>query len=225
MSLLKSIELHLIIVCFVTLFLTNKVSCEPSNFCQPYIKIDFDTCALNTNGLGITPFTPLYTLGENRFLYAGRYTKNGPDEDAGIRIFLLDSNSTKFDILDMTRRFDFTETIALKFRRNDISKFKTLLFADLESEDYAYGTAIFSLEKNRLRFLGEFDYVFQRAGMTEVQCASEIMTLTATKDGFEIHFKEDVIELNDKGTPFTIEAKKATMRFDGKRLKKKHQGK
>ncbi len=190
---------------------------EKATTSNDYRIVDLKPAQVNVDHLGLTACTGMFALSATRVLAACRSAKSDTAEDSGLRLFILATEVTKASILSATRGLGDAYSVVLQQRVNEAGKYKNLILADAAAE-YAYGTAVYQLDGDKLNYLGDIGYVQMSAEENAIS-ALNITTLQASKDGFKVSFSKDVHRMDNSGKYQRMDARKAAMLYDGKKLK------
>lgn len=172
---------------------------------------------LNVAQLGLTDCISTLALSSNRALAACRLKGADTEDDYGLRLFVVATDSTAPKILSKTRGLGDAYTVTLQLRTSENAFYKTLILADAAAE-YAYGAAIYQLNGDNLKYLGEIGYVQMNEDKNPVS-ALNITTIEPVKDGFKISFSKEVYKMDKNGEYKRQAASKANMIYDGKKLR------
>lgn len=168
--------------------------------------------------MGLSNCTSMVALSAVRVLAACRSSKSDTPKDYGLRLYVLATEGQRVRALSVSPGLGDAYSVNLQKRSNSDARFKDLIVADAAAE-HAYGAAIYALQGDTLRFLGELDYVLMGPENSPVS-ALEATKIEATREGFRVSFTQDVFALNREGD-YEKRAKDSAINiFDGKRLHK-----
>jgi hypothetical protein len=182
-----------------------------------YRVVDLKPVQLNLGDLGLTDCTGMFALSESRALAACRAAKKDTSDNYGLRLFILATDAAKPRVLFTSRGIGDAYSVALQQRVCDSGKYRNLVLVDSAAE-FAYGTSVYQLDKDSLKYLGEMSYVQMSPDKNPIS-ALNIATFRSTKAGFTVSFAKDVYRMKKDGTYQHVVARKASMAFDGKKLK------
>ncbi|HEY5602584.1 MAG TPA: hypothetical protein VIM41_05705 [Gammaproteobacteria bacterium] len=206
---------------FLCLLLLNSTACWAENqtaeTTSEYQVVDLKVLQIDVAPLGLADCTTTVALAVNRVLAACRSARTDTEEDYGLRLYILATDGPQPAILSSTRGLGDAYTVTLQLRRNAGGTIPDLLLADAAAE-YAYGTAVYHLTGDKLVYLGEIGYVQMSADNNPVS-ALGITRIQSTREGFKVSFLEKVYSLDKSGEYKPVDARKASITFDGKRLR------
>lgn len=205
---------------FLGLLLMSGSACwaeNPQASGDDYRVVDLKPVQVEVAHLGLTNCTSTLALSTKRALAACRSEKMDKEDDYGLRLYLLATDTPKASILSTSRGLGDAYTVTLQQRSNATAKYKDLILADAAAE-YAYGAAVYQLNGDKLNYLGEIGYVKMSSEKNPIS-ALDITTIKETKDGFTMSFTKDVFRMNQKGEYEHVDTRKATLVFDGKKIR------
>jgi hypothetical protein len=167
--------------------------------------------------LGLTDCTDVVALSADRALAACRSKKLDTQDNYGLRIYVLATGGGKLRVLSVSKGLGDAYSVKLQKRSDQLARYKDLIFADASAE-YAYGTAVYWLNGDELRALGEIGHVLMDRDGNPVSALASTK-VQATSDGFKVTFSQDVFALDKKGEYHRLDAHKTSMMFDGKSLR------
>jgi len=208
----KRVALGLLLVCSTACSAENQNTTAPQN----YHVVSLKPVQIDVAQLGLTNCTSILALSNGRALAACRSSKMDNHNDYGLRVYVLATDEKSPRILSVSRGLGDAYAVMLQKRSNAEALYKDLILADASAE-FAYGTAIYQLQGDNLKYLGEIGYVMMSEDNNPIS-ALNVTTIQATKDGFKVTFSHDVFLLNKDGEYQRHDARKLFMAFDGKSI-------
>lgn len=166
--------------------------------------------------LGLTDCVSMLALSTTRVLAACRSAKSDTPTDYGLRLYILATDTSTPRVLSASHGLGDAYTVRLQKRTHASAAYKDLVLAEASAE-YAYGTAVYHLLGDNLKYLGEIGYVSMNADSNPVS-ALDATVIRATREGFKISFTQDVFAVDKKGDYRRHDMRKAFMVFNGKTL-------
>lgn len=182
-----------------------------------YRIVDLKPIRLDVTRLGLTDCTSMLALSATRAVAACRSKKNDNQTDFGLRVYVLATDGPHPRVLSASKGLGDAYSITLQKRSNPTAIYQDLVLADTSAE-YAYGTAVYQLRGDGLRYLGEIGYVLMSSDDTPVS-ALDAIKIQATPDGFRVSFAQDVFAIDKSGEYRRLDASKTFDMYDGKALR------
>lgn len=208
---------HLSELTILWLLLGSSSACWANNpQAGDYQVIDLKPARIDVVPLGLTDCTSMLAVSSARALAVCRSTKTDTADNYGLRVYLLATDTPSPRVLSVSRGLGDTYTVSLQKRSNAAATYKDLVLADAAAE-FAYGTAIYQLQGDNLKYLGEIGYVSMSKDKNPAS-ALNATVIQSTKGGFRVSFTQDVFALDKNGEYRRHDARKARKIFDGKIL-------
>lgn len=182
-----------------------------------YQIIDLKPKQLNVEQIGLTDCTSMVSLSTNRVLAACRSKQADKEDDYGLRVYILGTDTHAPRVLSATNGLGDAYAVTLQHRSSSTVAHKNLILADASAE-FAYGTAVYELRDDKPKYLGEIGKVLMSVE-NNPESALNATVIESTKDGFKVSFTKNVYKLDKNGEYQRQTASKAGMVYDGKKLR------